>query len=135
MDSEMISRKPSAVTNSVGNLVYHLVGNARQWIIAGFGFESDIRNRNNEFENPGPFTREELKKLLADLKIDLLKYLPAINQQMINKHYSVQAFDVSGMSMLVHVIEHFSYHTGQITLLCKLYTSKETGYYSSYTLD
>jgi uncharacterized damage-inducible protein DinB len=47
----------------------------------------------------------------------------------------VQGFEVTGFSVVVHVIEHFSYHTGQITTLTKFLTNKDTGYYAGIDLN
>ena len=35
--------------NSIGNLLLHLSGNIRQWIISGIGGQTDARNRPKEF--------------------------------------------------------------------------------------
>ena len=37
--------------NSVGNLVLHLCGNVRQWIISGVGNQPDVRERDKEFSS------------------------------------------------------------------------------------
>ena len=36
-------------SNAIGNLVLHLCGNVRQWIVAGVGGAPDTRNRDAEF--------------------------------------------------------------------------------------
>src|SRR6201988_4408920 len=51
-------------SNSIGNLILHLCGNARQWIIAGVGSQEDHRNRDSEFERRDPIPRSELLDLL-----------------------------------------------------------------------
>ena len=38
-------RHPNEASNSIGNLILHLCGNARQWIIAGVGGAADTRQR------------------------------------------------------------------------------------------
>ena len=52
--------RPHPTSNSVGNLVLHLSGNVRQWIISGLGGEPDVRERDKEFEEDGPFPRRAL---------------------------------------------------------------------------
>ena len=39
--------------NAIGNLVLHLCGNVRQWIVSGVGGRPDIRDRNAEFDARG----------------------------------------------------------------------------------
>jgi len=42
--------RPNAVSNSVGNLMLHLSGNVRQWIVSGLGGAPDDRVRQLEFD-------------------------------------------------------------------------------------
>jgi len=46
--------------NSVGNLVLHLCGNLRQWVVAGLGGAPDVRDRPAEFAERGPVPKDEL---------------------------------------------------------------------------
>ena len=41
--------RPNEESNSVGNLLLHLTGNIRQWIVAGVGGTAVTRNRAAEF--------------------------------------------------------------------------------------
>src|SRR5437764_6339620 len=50
--------------NSVGNIVLHLSGNLRQWIVAGLGDATDVRDRPAEFAERGPISRDELLRRL-----------------------------------------------------------------------
>ena len=67
--------------------------------------------------------------------MNLKQTLSELNGDAIDKKYTIQGFDVNGFSAMVHVIEHFSYHTGQITLLTKWLTNKNTEYYGGLNLD
>jgi hypothetical protein len=49
LTDEQIWWRPNEASNSVGNLVMHLNGNVRQWLIASFGRLDDNRNRPSEF--------------------------------------------------------------------------------------
>ncbi|MGH9651714.1 MAG: hypothetical protein ACRD3I_14770, partial [Terriglobales bacterium] len=40
--------RPHRTSNSVGNLLLHLEGNVRQWIISGLGGAPDRRERDTE---------------------------------------------------------------------------------------
>src|ERR1700740_39439 len=48
-------KRPNEHSNSVGNLILHLSGNIRQWIISALGGEEDIRERDKEFSADGGF--------------------------------------------------------------------------------
>src|SRR4026209_108524 len=41
--------RDSQTENAVGNLLLHLEGNVRQWILSGIGAGPDERNRHSEF--------------------------------------------------------------------------------------
>ncbi|MFM8780011.1 MAG: DinB family protein, partial [Gemmatimonadota bacterium] len=49
MPEDRLWHRPNASSNSVGNLVLHLAGNVRQWIVSGVGGEPDVRTRDAEF--------------------------------------------------------------------------------------
>jgi len=69
------------------------------------------------------------------LKVNLKQTIREMDPKTIDKKYLIQGFDVTGFSVLVHVIEHFSYHTGQITTLTKWLTNKQTDYYGDIDLN
>lgn len=132
-DDEIWRRGNSSVV-SVGNLVLHLCGNARQWICAALGGETDQRKRDEEFGEKGPIPKTLLVEKLRQLKQDIEPVIANLNAEDLERVYEVQVFQESGVSVLVHVIEHFSYHTGQITTLTKLMKDRDTGYYKGLAL-
>lgn len=121
--------------SSVGSLILHLSGNARQWILSGLGGEADNRKREEEFQTHINIRKSDFIFLLENLKMQLKNCLEGLSEEKFNQNYNIQGFNVSGFSVIVHVIEHFSYHTGQITTLTKIHTNKETGYYSGIDLN
>ena len=60
LSEEEIWWRPNPASNSAGNLVLHLCGNVRQWIIAGLGGVEDTRERDREFAEQGPISRTAL---------------------------------------------------------------------------
>src|SRR5262245_66461541 len=46
--------RANSESNSVGNLLLHLSGNVRQWIVSGVGLAADNRQRQQEFDERGP---------------------------------------------------------------------------------
>ena len=69
LTDEQIWWRPNDESNSIGNLVLHLSGNVRQWIIAGVAGQVDVRKRQEEFDAKGSMPREELLRNLAILQI------------------------------------------------------------------
>jgi len=128
-------KSPNKTIPTIGNLILHLCGNARQWVLSGLGDKEDNRNRDQEFVLHPNIKKSELIFLMENLKVNLKQTLEDLNPQSIDNIYSIQGFEVTGFSALIHVIEHFSYHTGQITLLTKWLTNKDTGYYGGLDLN
>src|SRR6202171_5641920 len=50
--------------NAIGNLVLHLSGNVRQWIVSGIGGAPDTRVRDAEFAARGDIPNSELLERL-----------------------------------------------------------------------
>ena len=48
---------------------------------------------------------------------------------------NVQGFTYTGMANIIHTIEHYSYHTGQIAFLTKLLKNKDLGFYGNMDLN
>src|SRR5260370_42232159 len=53
LPEDQIWRRDAGHQNAVGNLVLHLQGNVRQWIIAGVGDAPDNRQREIELSTQG----------------------------------------------------------------------------------
>jgi uncharacterized damage-inducible protein DinB len=120
-------------SNSIGNLLLHLCGNARQWIISGLGGANDQRLRQTEFDERSLIPREELmSKLRSTLReVDLV--LAEFDQTRLLSLYRIQQSDVTALEAIFHVTEHFSMHTGQIILLTKLLAKKDLRFYDFST--
>jgi len=107
-------------SNSVGNLLLHLNGNVRQWILAGVGGQPDVRHRAAEFDaRSGP----SASALLADLDrtLDAVdKVLADLTDANLLEPRTIQGRDVTVLAAVFHVVEHFSQHLGQIILVAKL---------------
>lgn len=134
LSEEDIWIRPNEQSNSVGNLVLHLCGNVRQWLISGLGGAQDVRERDLEFSERGPLPKGQLVALLDQLEKDVEEVLNRIHAGELLKVRPVQIYQESGLSILIHVIEHFSYHVGQVTYFTKSHTAKDTGYYADQNL-
>jgi hypothetical protein len=116
--------------NAVGNLLLHLDGNVRQWILSGIGGGPDTRDRPSEFSAR---TGANASVLFAKLHgtvgeaADLIHCLP---HRRLAEKVSIQGYDTTVLSAIFHVVEHFSGHTYQIILLTKRFTGKDLGFYS-----
>ncbi|MDX1447121.1 DinB family protein [Lishizhenia sp.] len=125
---------PNKNTPSIGSLVLHLCGNGKQWIVCGLGSAPDHRQREKEFEKHLNIKKSELVFVMENLKIQITEVLHTIKDEDLHQPKNIQGLEENVFSVLVHVLEHFSYHTGQITTLTKIITNKQTGYYDQLGL-
>lgn len=131
----MLHWRPNDNCNSIGNLVLHLEGNMRQYIISTLGGSQSHRQRELEFSTQGPFVLKELVQLIQQCAEDSYTVVLGQNESSLVKHYHVQCFELSGYEIISHVIEHFSYHTGQIAILTKILTDEDLGFYKELELN
>lgn len=129
LEEDQVWQRPNENLSSVGNLVLHLCGNAKQWVVSGLGGVEDLRKRDHEFQSTSKCSKWKLKRMMEDLKLEMNNVLDKLNETELKRLRKVQVFEESGLSILVHVIEHFSYHTGQITWYTKMLTNEDLKYY------
>lgn len=134
LDDKQLWYAPNLVTNSVGNLVLHLTGNIRQYLCHGIGGKVDVRERDKEFIPNQTLNATDLKQQISSAIFDGLTCVNAIQSDDWLSEIRVQVFNMNKFSALIHVIEHTSYHVGQITHLTKMQTGNETGYYDGLSL-
>ena len=129
LSNEQIWWRPNPQSNSIGNLILHLCGNARQWIVCGLGNEADKRQRQTEFDQRGDIPREELLKLLKDTIADVDNVLAGFDVWQLLETYPIQGTESTALAAIFHVTEHFSMHTGQIILVTKILANFDLGFY------
>ncbi|MFT4678575.1 MAG: putative damage-inducible protein DinB [Flavobacteriales bacterium] len=126
--------RPNESLSSIGNLILHLCGNIRQYAITSLSETTDIRNRSSEFNAHGNYTKCELLSMLKSTVQEAIQVVETLNEKQLMKTYEVQCYSLSGMGILVHVAEHFSYHTGQIVFLTKFLANKHLKFYDDAKL-
>lgn len=134
LTAEQVWHRPNERVASVGNLVLHLCGNVDQWINSALGGAPDCRRRELEFTT----AMVPVAELRARLETTLSKArstIAAMSESDLTRTWSVQGFQETGTGIILHVVEHFSYHVGQITLHTKLMQAEDTGYYAGQDLN
>ena len=115
--------------NAVGNLVLHLCGNVRQWIVAGVSGVRDIRDRDSEFAARGGAGIAELLAKLRTTVADACAVLDSVTAERLAQRVTIQGYDVSVLEAIYAVVEHFSMHTGQIIFATKAARGADLGFY------
>lgn len=116
-------------SNSVGNLLLHLTGNVRQWMVSGVGGAPDIRHRAAEFAATDGPPRTELLANLNHTLDEVDRVLGALTPESLLERRIIQGRDVTVLDAIFICVEHFSMHLGQIILLAKLRAPEAVQFY------
>jgi uncharacterized damage-inducible protein DinB len=128
-------KRPNENSNSVGNLILHLCGNIRQYVISSLGRMPDARERDKEFSANGGYSKLELINKLTNTIDEALNIIRNATVTELLRKRHVQGYFHSGINIIVHVTEHYSYHTGQIIFWTKLLKNKDLGFYAGINLN
>ena len=116
-------------SNSIGNLLLHLAGNVRQWIISSVGGALDSRHRRGEFEARDGDDVEALFAALRRTLDEADAVIASLTPETLLERRTIQSRDVSVLEAVYHVVEHFALHTGQIILLTKRHAPGRIRFY------
>jgi len=129
LTDEQIWWRANPQSNSIGNLLLHLSGNVRQWIVCGLGGAPDGRDRDSEFAERKLISRDELlvrlKQTLSEADAALAKF----DANKLLERHLIQGCDVTALAAIFHVVEHFSMHTGQIIMIAKMFAEVDLAFY------
>ncbi len=129
LSDEQIWQRGSEVENSVANLVLHLCGNVRQWILSGVGGQFDIRKRDEEFNRRDGATTSELRELLESTITEAVSVIRNVPHHRLVEKISVQGRNPYVLEAIYVAVEHFGEHAGQIMYRTKQMTREDLGYY------
>ena len=129
LTAEQIWWRGQKNSNAIGNIVLHLSGNVRQWIISGVGGAKDIRDRDSEFAQRDALPASQLLELLRDTMSEADEVLARVKPQDLLQVRHIQVYDVTLMEAIYGVVTHFALHAGQILYATKLMTGKDLGFY------
>ena len=121
--------KPGPQSNSIGNLLLHLAGNVRQWVVSGIGGAQDVRTRSAEFAAEGGQSLDQVWAVLQSSLDDARDVLNRLDGETLGRTLQIQGLQVECMRALYHVVEHFSMHTGQILWIIKARSGADLNFY------
>ena len=129
LTDEQVWWRSSSESNSIGNLLLHLSGNARQWIVSGLGGEADDRVRQAEFDERTTIPRNELLSRLRTTVRAVDDTLAVFDPHRLLDRFKIQGTEVTALAAIFHVTEHFSMHVGQIVYIRKQLTAEDMHFY------
>jgi len=135
LNESEIWKRPNLHSNSVGNIILHLCGNIRQYAISSLGNSKDVRERDKEFSADGGNSGPELFRKLTDTIEQAKNVIQSTTEEELLRERKVQGYTHSGIGIILHVTEHYSYHTGQIIFWTKLLKDKDLGFYAGIDLN
>ena len=120
LNDEQVWWRSQPSLNSIGNLILHLCGNLRQWIVAGLGGAADSRDRPAEFAERGPLPKEELLRMLEAVLDEAKEVLGRLTARQLLEARRIQGFDLSGLGAIFDSVPHFRGHTQEIVHMTRL---------------
>jgi uncharacterized damage-inducible protein DinB len=129
LPSDAVWRRDDEQSNSIGNLLLHLAGNVRQWIVSSVGGAPDSRSRSGEFEARDGADVETLFAALRRTLDEADAVIAALTPEQLLERRTIQGREVSVLEAVYHVVEHFALHTGQIILLTKRHAPGRIHFY------
>lgn len=133
LSEEQVWLRESDASNAVGNLVLHLAGNVRQWILSGVGGQPDVRNRDREFAARGDIERADLLERIRTTVQEATALIGGLTDERLAETVQIQNYEITVLEAVYHVVEHFAQHTAQIIFATKLMTNSDLGYYAHLT--
>jgi uncharacterized damage-inducible protein DinB len=115
--------------NSVANLLLHLEGNMRQWILHGIAGQADVRQRDAEFSltptTDSATARANFNTTLEEAAAAIATLPPARLLEIIDPQPNGTWRHCTILEAIFKVVGHVDHHTGQIILLTKQLEAKD----------
>lgn len=129
LPEDALWKRPNESSNSVGNLLLHLAGNIRQWIVGGVGQKEVVRDRAAEFAAKDGGSRSDLFENLELAVHEVDEVLAHLKPEQLGESRIIQGRNTTVLGAIYHVVEHFAMHTGQIVLMTKTYAPGSISFY------
>lgn len=129
LNEEQVWARGSENLNTIGNLVIHVCGNIRQWILAGVGGEPNNRDRDAEFAASGGISVVSLRNQLRNTVELAVPVIAGQTSEQLTRTIHVQNYDITSLEAIYHVVEHLGDHAGQIIFATKMMTGDDLGFY------
>ena len=99
--------RPNAASNSIGNLILHLNGNVRQWLVVSFNGLDDRRDRPAEFNQRQIIPASSVVEQLVSTMQQASEVLSRLTERDLLMSFEIQGYHVRGLDAVYQVVEHF----------------------------
>lgn len=114
LNEEQVWWRPQAGMNSVANLMLHLAGNLRQWIVSGVGGARDIRNRPEEFADRSELPKGNIVSMLRSAVREADEVMERLPLEKLGEARRIQGFETNVVGAIFDSLAHFRGHTQEI---------------------
>ncbi len=125
LDQQQLWWRPAPNLNSIANLLLHLEGNVRQWLVAGLLGLPDMRARQQEFDDRSQRSAASLLGALTDCVEEACQAIMSVDTDALLQERLVQEFPVDGLEAIANSVSHFCGHVQEIVLLTRMQCGKE----------
>jgi hypothetical protein len=129
LTEEQMWRRGGDHENSVANLLLHLAGNMRQWILHGIAGHPDVRERDAEFSLEPTLSSAEARAVFVETMAESRKVIaelpPARLLEIIDPQPTGTWRHLTILEGIFQVVGHVQLHAGQIIVLTKQMAAKD----------
>ncbi len=126
LSEDQILHRSGDYENSIANLLLHLSGNIRQWILHGIDNQPNVRQRDAEFSLHPTVPIPEIRTRFAATLNEARAVIAALPESRLLDATDPQPGGGWGtptvLQAIYRVVSHLELHTGQIILLTKQLT-------------
>jgi uncharacterized damage-inducible protein DinB len=122
-DDQLNWAPPAKDTNSIGNLISHILGVELFWVVNRIGGQPVNRDRAAEFSHR--MTRAGLLQRRAEVEAQVREALDKLTATDLNRVIVTQSGEVPAGKFLLYLISHVSGHMGQVIMTRKLLDSQQ----------
>ena len=112
--------RPNEKANSIGNLILHLCGSNAYYLLYAIAGNDLERDRTAEFSERRYIPRAELLQKFDDVVAASDRVLSGLDPSRLMEATERTGKTTTFAQILLHVLSHFSTHTGQIVYATKL---------------
>lgn len=114
LNDEQIWSRPRPEMNSIANLILHLSGNVRQWIVSGAAGTADVRNRPMEFADRSNRPMGEVLSILKKTVEQADAAMRELNPDALVSSRRIQGYNTTVAAAIFDCIAHFRGHVQEI---------------------
>jgi len=120
LSDEQIWWRPDEQMNAIGNIVLHVCGNLRQWLVCGVGGRPDDRDRPAEFAQREIIPSDVLAVKLGEAVKQASSAIMAASEGELLRPRFVQIAQVTGIGAIYHSVAHLEGHAQEMIYIARL---------------